>query len=194
MSLRAGPRPGRCGAGGACPGRAGRGHGLVPGPARRSCPARRRAGASAPRTCDPDRSTSSTTERTLATRSRTTMSSSSGALPPAPASASFGPRSGCSVSRSRVRSRSMSPKDGSSVSVFGLRRNGRSERERSGRRPGLPGRLTGESAATALQPGVAAAGSRMKRSSQISRSTCSGVASTVSSRTILPDSTTTIAS
>ena len=53
---------------------------------------------------------------------------------------------------------------------------------------------TGESASTSLQPGAAAAGSRMNRSSQICRSTTSGVASTLSSRKIRPDSATTIAS
>jgi hypothetical protein len=51
---------------------------------------------------------------------------------------------------------------GSSVSVLGLRRSGLSPR--AGSRLGfcLPGRLMGESASIALQPGDAAAGSRMK--------------------------------
>ena len=84
---------------------------------------------------------------------------------------------------------------GSSVSSFGLRRSGRSLFGGPlPRRRCAPGRRTGESASTSLQPGTAAAGSRMKWFSQISRSTCSGADSTVSSRKIRPERATTIAS
>ena len=55
-------------------------------------------------------------------------------------------------------------------------------------------RVIGESASTALHPGSARAGSRMKWSSQISRSTRSGEVSAASSTWMRPDSDTSIAS
>ena len=79
---------------------------------------------------------------------------------------------------------------GSASSCLGLRRSGVLLRFSRGR----PSLEIGESASTSLQPGSAMAGSRMKWSSQISRSTRSGVVSTASSRWIRPDSATIIAS
>ena len=104
-------------------------------------------------------------------------------VPPIAATAPPGPAGG-----------ETSSSTGSSVRVFGLRRSGLSPRESGSRGRGWPGRLMGESASIALQPGAAAAGSRMKWSSQICLSTCSGDRSTVSSRKIRPDSASTIAS
>jgi len=86
--------------------------------------------------------------------------------------------------------REASSSRGSASSCLGRRRSGAIRAARAA----WPGRRTGESAGTALQPGAAAAGARMNWSSQICRSTASGLASTVSSRKIRPDSATTIAS
>jgi hypothetical protein len=80
---------------------------------------------------------------------------------------------------------------GSASSCFGRRRSGLRDAGPAAR-PVF--RRTGESAGTALQPGAAVAGTRMKWFSQISRSTSSGVVSAVSSRWMRPDSATTIAS
>ncbi len=98
-------------------------------------------------------------------------------------------RSRCAVSTDPPLPGLASKSVGGASSCLGFRFSGVDVRLSCCRR-----RVTGESASTALQPGSAAAGFRMKRSSQISRSTSSGVVSDASSGWMRPDSDTTIAS
>ena len=78
---------------------------------------------------------------------------------------------------------------GASVSCLGLRRSGRAARPAGP--PGAAQRRVGRDLSSTGRRG---GGPRMKWSSQIWRSTCSGVVSAASSRWIRPDSATTIAS